>query len=491
MWRRHLPTPIFTGADAAIGSKLAELAEEYPGISVELQPMRFYPDSQSFSHVLGYVWTPNPTDEERITRELNLRLPPYVGKGGIERAYEADLLGEMGREYIEVDARRQPIRILGRDNATPGKKLILSLDGALQRVATEQLTQRGFKGSVVAIDPSNGEVLCLVSNPTFDQSLFQGGISDSEWSLLRDDPSLPLMNRAIQTPLAPGSTFKIVTSIAAAKAGIFDPNRSVSCNGGFRLGSKTFKCMSNHGSVSFARAMEKSCNTYFCWHGFKMGREKLVEASESLGLGAKTEIEIGGENAGWLPNERWIRRNRSPKVWFGGDVVNASIGQGAVATTPLQMAQIASLVANNGESYVPHLVHGVADPFEPNKVQLTEKKVAHRVDLPVEFWAELRSALGNVISSGTARSAGISNVRWGGKTGSAEHVKGQKTHSWFVGFAPLENPKIAICVRVEEAGHGGDVAAPVAKEVVATYLAKFAKASSNLRRDSDNVSLVP
>jgi len=473
-WRKHLPTPIYVGASVAAGSKLAEIVDTLPGISVDTQPMRFYPDPTSFSHVLGYVWTPNPKEEKRIKEEFQQKVPPYVGKGGIERAYELDLMGILGREYIEVDARQRPLRIMGRDSGTPGKKLVLSLDASLQKLATTMLTEKGFKGSAVAIDPRNGEVLCLVSNPTFDPSLFLGGISEIEYASLKDDPNLPMMNRAVQTPLAPGSTFKIVTAIAAAKAGLWSEGGTAFCAGGFTLGSKTFKCLGHHGSVSFERAMEKSCNTYFCTLGYRMGREKLVEAAESVGIASRTGIEIGGEDPGSLPNERWLKRNRKPAVWFGGDVVNASIGQGAVGTTPLQMANLMALVANNGVNYVPHLVHATVDPVDGTKVTVLPSKESHRVDLPNDFWVSLRRSLGLVIESGTARSAAIPGLAWGGKTGSAEQRKGRLTHSWFVGFAPLENPTIAICVRVEEAGHGGEVAAPIARELVKRYLASTA-----------------
>lgn len=486
-WRRHLPVPIYAGATVEAGSKVAEAAEYLPGIGVSTVPMRYYPDTKSFTHVLGYVWVPNGADVERI-RKTGTEPADYVGKQGIERAYESDLMGEAGTERVEVDAKRRPKRVVGRDSATPGRQLSLTLDADLQRFTSRLMEERGFTGGVVALEPSTGEVLAMVSSPTFNQAVFEGGITQKEWDALQNDPRVPMMNRSIQTPLAPGSTFKIVTTIAAARMGQFSPNESFVCRGGYRMGNKTFKCLGVHGAISFHRAMEKSCNSYFSALGHRVGREKLAEVAAELGLGERTEIEIGGEVRGDLPNERWLKRARDPAVWYGGDVVNASLGQGAVAATPLQMAQIAALVANNGTTYKPHFVKTVTEPDGRNRSHPVEPIVSKSIDLPAEFWADLRTSLVSVIQSGTARSAQIPGVIWGGKTGSAEHRKKEKTHGWFVGFAPADDPKIAICVRIEAAGHGGDVAAPVAKEVVKRYLDRLSRRAAAAARASSATS---
>jgi penicillin-binding protein 2 len=375
---------------------------------------------------------------------------------------------------MEVDARRRPVRVVGRDNATPGRKLILSLDAGLQKFTTQLFASKGFKGGAVVIDPRNGEILSIVSSPTFDQKVFQGGISQVEWDALMNDERNPMINRAIGSAYAPGSTFKIVTALAAQQEGKFSPYGPIFCGGGYRLGRHLFKCLGRHGAISFEAAMAGSCNTYFSTLGRAVGREKLVEVAKSVGLGVRTGLEIGGESRGDLPTEGWLenRSNRKPAVWYGGDAVNTSLGQGAVNTTPIQMANLAALVANNGTSYVPHLVRAVKDPTGTKKPKPVEPVVAHKVDAPPEFWATMKRSLVRVISNGTARSAQISGVTWGGKTGSAEHRRGKKTHGWFVGFAPAENPKIAICVMVEAAGHGGDVAAPIARDIVNRYLTK-------------------
>jgi len=482
-WRRHLPVPIFAGASVEAGSRVAEATENLPGIGVSSVPMRYYPDTKSFTHVLGYVWVPNQDDVDRL-RAANLEPADYVGKQGVERAYESDLMGDIGSERVEVDARRRPKRVVGRDSPQPGRQLALTLDADLQRFGTRLMAERGYTGGIVAIEPATGEVLALVSAPTFDQAVFEGGISQAEWKTLQEDPKVPMMNRSIQTALAPGSTFKIVTAIAAAREGKFSPTEAIVCRGGYRLGNRTFRCLGVHGAISFHRAMEKSCNTYFSALGHRVGREKLAEVAAELGLGERTGIEIGGEVRGDLPNERWLKRARNPQVWYGGDVVNASLGQGAVATTPLQMAQIAALVANNGRSYVPHLVRSVTEPDGRDSQKPIDPKISREIQLPVEFWSDMRRSLVSVIETGTARSAQIPGLQWGGKTGSAEHVKREKTHGWFVGFAPADNPKIAICVRIEAAGHGGDVAAPVAKEMVKRYLDRLARREAAASRAS-------
>ena len=475
-FRPYVASAIYVGADIEAGTKLAEAGQDLPGIGVETQPMRDYPDSRSFTHVLGYVWTPSETDVKRL-HDKGVEPADYVGKAGLERAYEADLMGQPGVERMEIDARSRPLRIAGRDAAQPGQQLVLTLDGRLQRYATQLFAQHKYIGGVAALDPATGEVLCLVSSPTFDQNLFTGGITDQEWKMLSEDEQKPMWNRALFSNYAPGSTFKIVTTIAALQAGKFDPNRTYFCGGGVKMGRSFFKCLGHHGAISFHRALAKSCNSYFYQLGRAAGVDALRKASFDCGLGEKTGLEIGGESKGIVPTDEWIKRWRADGKWYGGDTLNYSIGQGFLSTTPIQMANVAALAANNGVSYRPHLVRKVLDPFGEEIVRNLQPEILHTIDASAEFWFGLKSALVDVIDDGTAGSARIPGVRWGGKTGSAEHRQGKKTHGWFVGFAPAEAPKIAICVLVEAAGHGGDVAAPIAREIVKRYL-ELSKAPS-------------
>ncbi len=468
-WRPYLPTPIFVGTDIKTGTRIAEAGEDLPGIGVETQPMRFYPESKGFTHVLGYVWTPDEGDVKRI-KDFGGSPATYVGKSGIERAYEEALMGAPGKERLEVDAKRRPLRVAGRDASTAGNQLILSLDGRLQKYATQLMADKGFRGGIAAIDPTNGEVLCLVSSPTYDINLFTGGISTANYQALLNHPGKPLYNRALRSSYAPGSTFKLVTTIAGLQAGKFSPNATYYCAGGVRVGRRLFKCLGTHGAISFHRAMSKSCNSYFYQLGKAVGEESLRKASLDVGLGQKTGLETGGEVSGVVPTADWIKKHKSDGKWYGGDTLNFAIGQGFLSTTPLQMANVAALVANNGINYRPHLVRAIKDSTGTETIKREEPQVLHKIEASPAFWAGMKSALVAVIEDGTARSAQIPGIRWGGKTGSAEHNASKQTHGWFVGFAPADNPKIAICVLVEAAGHGGDVAAPIAKEIVKRYL---------------------
>ncbi|HVL40032.1 MAG TPA: penicillin-binding transpeptidase domain-containing protein, partial [Fimbriimonadaceae bacterium] len=271
-----------------------------------------------------------------------------------------------------------------------------------------------------------------------------------------------------QSAYAPGSTFKIVTTLAAARRGVFDPNRTVVCAGGYRVGPRFVRCLGRHGSISFHRAFAKSCNTYFIDLGMRAGETALKEAALAVGLGARSGIDLRSESRGIVPTKEWLERWRKDPRWYPGDQANLSIGQGELAVTPIQMANLMALVANDGRQFRPHLVKG-AQSFD-GELEPREPEPAHEIDVAPQVWAALRRALQAVVDEGTAQVAKLPGLPWGGKTGSAEHRRGKLTHSWFVGLAPAENPKIAICVFVEAAGHGSEVAAPVAREIVRAYL---------------------
>lgn len=484
-WKPWLPTAIHIGANTQTASILAERSDEFPGIDVRSQPMRYYPDSKSFSQLMGYVWVPSQADVDRI-KQFGKTPADYVGKGGIEASYEKNLMGKAGQIRMEVDNKRRPTKVMGRDIPVPGDQLVLSLDKNLQQEAVRSLA--GRKGAVVAVDPRTGEILCMASSPTFDLGLFKNGISQSDYDTYQNNPSKPFMNRPIQVKYAPGSTFKIVTTIAAMEQGIFDPNRPEYCSGGIQVGNRKIKCLGTHGSITFHRAMAKSCNAYFMSLALKSKRAGMLKAALDVGIYQKSGIDLpeGAERRGDLATEKYMEKYYPKYRWPLGDTANLGIGQGILAVTPLQMANVAALVANNGVSYRPHLVRGIRNPANPSLVSKVTPEIIHRVDASPAFWTTMKAALVDVIEAGTAGRARIPGIRWGGKTGSAEEKKFRKTHGWFVGFAPYENPKIAICVLLEEAGHGGDVAAPIAKNVVQRYLLppKAPIASSNKPTDS-------
>jgi len=462
-WRPYVPTPIATGVPLEIATRLAEAATALPGIAVEGSPIRRYADPALYSHVLGYVATPNERDVTRL-REKGVDPAAYVGKLGLEYVYETSLMGVPGKDIIEVDARRRPLRRVQSDNAIPGDRLVLALDADLQRTAYALL--EGRKGAIVAIDPRDGGVLCLASSPGYDTSLFLGGISTKDYARLRDDPAKPQIARAIATGYAPGSTFKIVTSLASQLAGQFNPNESINCPGYYAIGNRRMKCMSRHGAISFHRAMTKSCNTFFATLAVRAGPEKMREAAKLLGLGQRTGIDLIGESRGIVPTEEWIQRWRKPPVWYGGDTVNFAIGQGEVSTTPLQMAHLIAMVANRGHGFEPHLVKGTIAPGA-RAVLLPKALVPNQVpQVPAAFWDRLHEALGSVVREGTARAAAVPGIAVAAKTGSSENRQSRHTHSWLVAFAPIGRPTIAIAVLIENAGHGGEVAAPIAGKIL-------------------------
>jgi penicillin-binding protein 2 len=466
---RSQPMPIYFNAPNDIGARIAESGADLPGISIDTAPMRSYPDAYSYTHLLGYVGLPNQRDLDRL-HEKGIDPPAeFVGKGGVEQAYEKELMGQAGEDRTETDAKGRAIRQVGRDAPVPGDQLVLTLDAKLQRYTTQMMKEHGYTGGVVAIDPRNGEVLTMVSSPTYDLTMFLGGVSQDEWNTLQHDPRHPMVKRPLRAAYSPGSTFKIVTSLAAFRKGVFDPHRPAFCAGGYRLGKRFLKCLGHHGSITFDRALEKSCNTYFCDMGYRVGEDAINSAALEFGLGKPVGIDIHGESAGIVPTKEWLAKSFRDPHWYGGDTLNLSIGQGYIATTPLQMAGLAAIVANDGIGYRPHLVRSFKEPLT-GKVRRVQPEVSHQVSATPEFWGTLKGALRGVVTSGTARSANVPGMEVAGKTGSTEHGRGKTTHAWFVGFAPANDPKIAVCVLLEGAGHGGDVAAPVAAEVIKKYL---------------------
>lgn len=466
-WRPYLATPIYNDVPIEIAVKIAESGDKYPGFGIEFQPLRYYIDPFSFAHVLGYVSAPNQKDVAKI-QDAGFKPQRYVGKMGIESRYEFDLMGKFGEEHMDVDVRRRPLRTHGKDQAIPGEKLVLTLDAGLQKFAAEKL--KGFTGAIVALDPSTGEVLCMVSSPAFDASKFIHGISSSDWKSLLEDEKTPMLNRAISARYPPGSAFKIVTTLAAMLKGKFNPHETLHCTGTRRIGDRYFRCLGVHGTVDFKKALAKSCNAYLGELAHRAGVDGMREACKLLKVDQKTEIDLGGESKGIYPSEDCVRRWRKSGAWYIGDTYNFANGQGEVALTPLQMACIVSLVANRGIAYQPHLLKSKS--LSPIQKQAGYKKqtILSQINLPDEYWDLFHEAMVEVIQSGSGKRGKVDGIVWAGKTGSADHKKGERSHSWFVGFAPAKQPKIAIAVIAEKFGLGGMLAAPIAGDLVRYYL---------------------
>ena len=354
--RRYFSIPIHLGATIKQSTLIAEAGDTLPGIEIETKPLRWYPDTVSFTHVLGTTRIPNEDAIERLGEE-GIEAAEYVGASGVERAYEGYLMGREGAEALEVDARGRPLRVAGREAAIPGERLELSLDADLQKFAYQTLGKAGLRGGCVAIEPATGEILAMVSAPSYDQSLFAGGISHKDYAALNAHPGKPLVNRAIASAMAPGSTFKIVTAIAAMQSGRSVSGYGAYCEGAYKMGRSKIKCLGHHGAIGFTRAMEKSCNVYFCSLGRQVGENALRKAALDCGLGNVTDLEIIGERRAVIPTQKWLDVYKQP--WYPGHTALMAIGQGYVTATPLQMAHLVALVGNEGVAYRPHLLHSV------------------------------------------------------------------------------------------------------------------------------------
>lgn len=468
IYSKYIPIRIRRGVDFSIISWIEENSEFLPGVDYIVEMQRGYPYGVMGSHLFGYT---KEISSQQLEKEKEYYRPgDYVGHNGIEKQYEKELRGEKGFHYVLVDSRRREI---GRykdgaidKESKKGRDLILSIDGDVQKVAEEEL--KGKRGAVVAIEPSTGEILALVSAPEYDLNQFSYITSKDFLQELYSDPDRPLFNRATMSLKPPGSTFKILAAIAALDLGVIDINTTIYCGGGFTFG-RFFKCHGSHGSVNVIHAIEKSCNTFFYNLIYKIGLEKWKEYATKFGFNHKTGIDIGEEAAGFIPDESYYKKLYGEN-WPRSIMASLGIGQGEVSVTPLQLAKYVALIANNGKSFTPHIVKGYLDnqtdkiiPFKFDEIDLKIKK---------EVFEIVKQGMYLVVQgSGTATHLRNPDYHISGKTGTAQNPHG-KDHAFFIGFAPSENPKIAVAVVVENVGFGGTHAAPIAKKMMDAYLLK-------------------
>ncbi len=450
--------------------------ENLPGVIVEPEHRRHYPYGGMASHQFGYIGKVSQTQKKHEQADTGL----LVGQGGLEKTYDKLLRGVAGRRMIQVNAAGVKVKDLGIEEPKPGTDLYLTIDLDVQRAAEEALGERA--GAVVAMDPDTGEVLALASHPTYDPNLFPRGIAPKDWTRLSNDPSHPLYNRAVQSVYPPGSTFKIVVSLAGLSLGLIDVNEPVTCKGYLTTGRKTFRCWKKggHGSVPFHKGLVESCDVYFYTMGDRIGFDRIAEFARDLGLGATTGIELADEKKGLVPTAAW-KKQRINEPWYPADNFMNSIGQGFLQVSPIQNCQLISAVANGGIFYQPQLLKRTRNrETGEEKVYPPKRKRVFPIDAAV--LDEVRSALIGVTteSGGTAHGAATPLGTVAGKTGTAQviaqKVPGQRLsestqdHAWFVGYAPADRPKIAVAVLVEHGGHGGAAAAPVARKVIEEYL---------------------
>jgi penicillin-binding protein 2 len=465
LYRRYLPFVAKVDITYEQAISIEEQKAFIPGVSVRPASIRDYPYSTSTAHVVGYVGATSQEDLNRI-QKFGHWIPSFIGKVGAERGFDAELLGRPGRESVEVDSRGKPIGTPIQESAVPGLKVKLTIDAELQKYVTKLLANR--PGAVVVMDPRSGEIHALVSSPTYDPNLFARRISRQDWTKLSKNAKLPMHNRAIGSAYAPGSTFKMVTLIAAIRAGVVGPSTTFVCNGSIKIGNRTFRCEGRHGRIDYDVAISKSCNVFFGELAKRLKREQILTVAHEFGFGEKLGVEIPGERGGIMPTDEFLQ-SRNLK-WYPGDTINFSVGQGFTAATPLQMAHYACVLANGGYAFKPRLLKAIESSETSTIEEVKQSEKDSNVQLDTLWWERIRRSMKSVVETGTGRRARIEGVEVAGKTGSAEHGKNMDTHSWFIGYAPADNPRVAVAVVLEAAGHGGDIAAPIAKEIIAKVL---------------------
>lgn len=452
------PVPLRRDVGKTVVMTIEENRLDLPGVVIEAEPVREYLQKGFAAHALGYL---GEITEGELRAKSRYRGGDLIGKTGVERTYDDELRGERGRLRVEVDAAGRPIRVLSRQQAHPGRSLVVNLDASLQSVAESQLG--GRTGAIVAMDPRTGEVLIFVSGPTYDPSLFSGGISPADWKRLTGDRRLPLLNRAAEGTYEPGSVFKIVTGLAALSEGVTRRNSLYECTGSLVLGRWIFRDLAAYGTVNFIRGVQVSCNVMF-WHlGRALGGDRLARYATGLGLGQPTGIDLPAEAAGFIPSPEWKQRALK-EPWYPGDTLNMSIGQGFVLTTPLQIARMVSAVANGGTLVRPVLARRILAPDGTAVRSFGVERTPAPLTLPPDALRTLRDGLQAVVDGGTGRAAAVPGLSIAGKTGSSENPRGIP-HAWFVGYAPVDRPALVVVVFVEHGRRGGLVAAPIARAI--------------------------
>jgi len=495
------PAPLLIAEDISREAMASiETGADLPGIKIVSGPRRSYPMGTVAAHVLGFM-NEISAEELRSKKDEGYRAGDLIGRTGIERQWDGYLRGHAGYHKVVVDRRGLPktdIRdiIEGPDTkaAVPGNNVVLTIDAEVQKIAERALRPAPAAGAVV-LDVTTGRILAMVSKPSFDPNEMSGHLTPDAEQRLLSDRYKPLHDKTVGETYYPGSTFKAVSAIAALEDRLVTPEEKVKCHGSFELARHIFKCTKTHLTVNLYEAIMQSCNVYFYELGARPGMmDRLAKFGADLGLGAPTGLGLNGEEGGFLPTEEWYRdqKRKNPKAegFQIGQAVNAVIGQGSTRVTLLQMATLYAAIANGGRLWLPQIVERVESP-EGKTLEEFAPRVRRELAVSAETLATVRTGLVAVVneSKGTAYRARLADIEVAGKTGTAQvqsgHAEGgyeANTHAWFVGFAPAGRPKIAIAVLVEHGGHGGDVAAPPAMDIIHNYFESVAPADKDAPR---------
>lgn len=459
----------------------------YPGVEVVARPYRHYPEKSGLVHVLGYVGRIDEKELQEID-ESDYLGTNHIGKLGVEKAYENRLHGSVGHQQVEVNAQGRIIRVLERTPPEPGQNIHLTLDHSLQTAASNIML--GKRGAIVAIDPENGDILALVSSPAYDPNPFVNGIDSKSYNALLNAKDTPLINRALNGKYPPGSTVKPFLAIAALESGLRDTEQTTWCKGWYSLRGHSHQYRDwkkgGHGQVDLNYAIMQSCDVYFYSLAHDLGITKLNKALTKFGFGQETGIDIGGESSALVPSVDW-KRSALNQPWYPGETLIAGIGQGYLLATPLQLATATAALANHGKRVYPRLVYKTSDPISGESTLLPVLEPKYIENYKKEYWDFVIQAMQDVVhgARGTARRSGANAVyKFAGKTGTAqvagigqdekydkdnvpEHLR---DHALFIAFAPVEAPKIALAIIVENGGSGSSTAAPIARQLFDQYL---------------------
>lgn len=465
---RFNPAKIKRDVEFKVVSYIAENKDRLSGVDYQIEAIRYYPNNFRGSHSFGYA-------SEISQKNLEKQIGNYytqgdvVGSSGLEATYENDLRGVKGYKFITVDVKGREIGGLneGKNDIPPvnGSDLILGMDKELQEYAEKLMENK--RGAVIAVDPKNGEILCFVSKPDYDLSLFAGKTDPKVFYNLLNDEEKPLFNRVTQTKYPPGSTWKMMMSLAALDAGVITTTSTIACPGSFTYGNRTFEDHGAYGAINVVRALEVSANVFYYKLGLQIGIDNYHKYGKLLGFGTKTGIDIPNETSGLLPSREYLDKRYGVNKWPQGLLVSLGIGQGELGVSPVQMAAYTAAIAMNGLYCQPHFVSKIRRNDNTEESKSFEQR---RIDMPLKYFEAVKKGMFLVVN-GTGTAKGIVNKDFilSGKTGTAQNSSG-KNHSWFVGFAPFDDPQIAICVLGENEGWGASFATPLAGKLMVRYL---------------------